>query len=67
MSVGSCPLCGSELIAFAHIETIMPGGQRATDGILSTVGSFFSRARDSLLSELREPNEKDDVDLENEI
>ncbi len=55
-------------MAFSHIEALIPGGRRASDGLLGNINAFFSRARESILYELHdEPEAGVDADLENEI
>ena len=68
MDAAGCPLCGSDLVLFSHIENTVPGGRRLSDGPFGAMGAFFLRAREALLFELHdEPENPEESDLENEM
>lgn len=62
-----CPLCGQELMAFSHIEAMVPHGRRSTDGILGGMNALFVRAREAFGRELHDEPESREDTLENEM
>jgi hypothetical protein len=55
---------------FSHIEDVVPGGRRTSDGFIGSMNSFFLRAREALTYELHDdPSEAKgkENDLEDEM